>query len=81
MDNIDELSVSIKIHQTFLLSNFCTMRYVIKQYFTYIPSASLPPGHFCVATTFTSVAGHVIFHVASCSNGHLVSSGQNTSFK
>ena len=42
----------------------------------YIPSASLPPGHFCIATELTLVAGHVMFHAKSCSKGHLLSSIQ-----
>ena len=35
------------------------------------PSVSLPPGHFCGAViSLAKVAGHVIFQVLSCSEGH-----------
>jgi len=44
----------------------------LAQYCT-IPSASLPPGHFCRLSSLTLVAGHDIFHVSSCSGGHPVS--------
>ena len=36
----------------------------------FLPSASLPPGHFCLAVIDGSVAGHVMFHTSSCSKGH-----------
>ena len=36
----------------------------------YVPSASLPPGHFCLAILDVSVAGHAMLHVLSISKGH-----------
>ena len=37
---------------------------------TYLPSASLFPGHFCLAVVDVLVAGHVMFHTSSGPKGH-----------
>ena len=37
---------------------------------TILPSASLLPGHFCLAVVEALVAGHIMFHISSSPKGH-----------
>ena len=49
------------------------LRIVYSNYYIYIntlPCDSLFPGHFCLAVVDALVAGHVMFHISSCPNGH-----------
>ena len=61
-------------HQSFLPPKFCVIWYLIYRTVYYLilllPSASLLPGHFCLAVVDALVAGHVIFHTSSCSREH-----------